>query len=654
MSISSVADQSISTDLMGEAMERLRDLFGFESLRTGQQEVLECLLAGRSSLAIFPTGAGKSLCYQLPAQVLEGVTIVVSPLIALMKDQIDFLQSRGVAAARLDSTLSKEENFQVFDDLHAGRTKLLYVSPERLGNERFLRTLERISIAMLAVDEAHCISQWGHNFRPDYLRMASLASTLQIPRVLALTATATPEVTRDIAQAFGVDEADIVQTGFYRANLNLCAAPCGDDAERRELLLKRLRSRPQQPAIVYVTLQKTAEQVADYLSSQGIEARAYHAGLKAEIRAEIQDEFMASGNMVVVATIAFGMGIDKSDIRAVYHYNLPKGLESYMQEIGRAGRDGEAAHCELFGSASDVITLENFSYGDTPTREAIQGVVDEVLGCGDEIELSLYDLSNRHDMRDLVVRTLMTYLEIEGVLKPTGAIYTQYRFQPLRPSSQILARFDGPRADFIATLFKRSKQGKTWFTINVAEVADSLGEPRTRVIAALDYLDQQGDLQLQASGVRHGYRLVNRIEDKPMLIESLIERFNTREQNDISRIQDVVQMVESPDCLTQTLLEYFGEQSEPCGHCDRCQGVAAKPLVGESPTLRADNMAEIKRVVAERHAALATARQLTRFLCGVASPASSRAKLRGHASFGCLVHLPFAEVLQACEQIYPA
>lgn len=650
MSTQSAADQLTPTDLGGEAMEKLHEVFGFDTLRTGQREVIDCLLAGRSSLAIFPTGAGKSLCYQLPALVLEGVTIVVSPLIALMKDQLDFLTSCGAAAARLDSTLSREENFKVFDDLHAGRTRLLYVSPERLGNERFLQALERIRISMLAVDEAHCISQWGHNFRPDYLRIASLASTLDIPRVLALTATATPEVTMDIAQAFSIDESDIVQTGFYRPNLNLHATPCQDDAERRALLLERLKSAKRGPGIVYVTLQKTAEQIADFLSSYGIEARAYHAGLDAQVRSEIQDAFMSSSDMIVVATIAFGMGIDKADIRAVYHYNLPKGLESYMQEIGRAGRDGEPAHCELFGSADDVITLENFSYGDTPTREAISGIVEEVLCCGDEIELSLYDLSKRHDTRDLVVRTLMTYLEIEGVVRPTGAIYSQYRFQPLRPSDQILARFDGQRAAFIAALFKRSKRGKTWFTIDIAAVADSLGEPRTRVIAALDYLDQQGDLQLQASGVRHGYRLANRVEDPSMLIESLLDRFTTREQNDLSRIHDVVELIESPNCLTQTLLNYFGEQREPCGHCGRCLGANAKPLAGVAPKLSESDRGIIRKVASERHAALATARQLARFLCGVASPATSRAKLRSHESFGRLVHIPFGEVMQACEQ----
>lgn len=650
---STLAAESVkATVLPPDAAEKLQRVFGFESLRPGQAEVIARLLTGRSSLAIFPTGSGKSLCYQLPALMFDGVTIVVSPLIALMKDQLDFLLSRGVAAARLDSTLTREENVRVFDDLHAGRTRLLYVSPERLGNERFLKLLERISIAMLAVDEAHCISQWGHNFRPDYLRIASLAAKLKIPRVLALTATATPEVAGDIAEGFAIAEDDIIHTGFYRANLHLHASPCSNDEERRSLLRQRLRERGPEPAIVYVTLQKTAEHIADFLAQQGIRARAYHAGLGSEVRAEIQDEFMAADDMVVVATIAFGMGIDKADIRGVYHYNLPKGLENYMQEVGRAGRDGGPAHCELLGSADDVITLENFTYGDTPTRGAIAGVLDEVLGAeGDEIEVSLYELSQQHDVRDLVVRTLLTYLELEGIVRPTGAIFTQYRFQPQRSSSDIVARFDRERAEFIGNVFKHAKRGKTWFSIDVAKAAAAMREPRDRLISALDYLDQIGDLVLQASGVRHGFRIAKRVDDRSELVDLLLERFATREQNDIARIHNVIDLVESPDCLTQTLLGYFGEERPPCGHCGRCSGDEPRTLAGAAIELSPADREAIRRLMAEGHAALRSARQLARFLCGVASPATGRSKLRRHESFGRLVHVPFAEVLAACEEL---
>jgi ATP-dependent DNA helicase RecQ len=309
------------------AKRLLQEVFGFPEFREGQADVVTRLLEGRSSLAIFPTGSGKSLCYQLPALILDGLTVVISPLIALMKDQIDFLVERKIPAARLDSSLDRESAARTYDDLRARRTRILYVSPERLGNERFLQLLERQSISLLAVDEAHCISEWGHNFRPDYLKIAALARQLRVGRVLALTATATPEVAADIATAFEIDADDVVQTGFYRPNLNIRVTSCAA-ADRAALLADRLRSRPVGPTIVYVTLQRTASQIAAYLSKCGFSARAYHAGLTTEERTEVQDAFMAADEMIVVATIAFGMGIDKSNIRAVYHYNLPRKLHA--------------------------------------------------------------------------------------------------------------------------------------------------------------------------------------------------------------------------------------------------------------------------------------------------------------------------------------
>ena len=247
--------------------------FGFDTFRPGQERVVDALLAGRSALAIFPTGAGKSLCYQLPALLLDGVTLVVSPLIALMKDQIDFLQRSGIAAARLDSSLDATEQREIFERLRAGSLKLLYVAPERFDNERFLGQLARARISLFAVDEAHCISEWGHNFRPDYLKLAERARELAAERVLALTATATPAVVADIRAGFGIEEADAVVTGFYRPNLD-----AADDADRRgrarrSLLVERLRERPPGPTIVYVTLQRTAERVAGLLAAAGLPAR---------------------------------------------------------------------------------------------------------------------------------------------------------------------------------------------------------------------------------------------------------------------------------------------------------------------------------------------------------------------------------------------
>ena len=455
------------------ATEVLKEVFGFDEFRPGQDQAVRQLLAGDSSVAIFPTGSGKSLCYQLPALMFDGLTVVISPLIALMKDQLDFLRSKNISAARLDSSLDRQDAVKVYDDLRNGRMQLLYVSPERLANERFLQLLSQQKIALLAVDEAHCISAWGHNFRPDYLCIAALAEQLKVERVLALTATATPEVVADIAEAFRVEPEHVVHTGFYRANLEINVSAC-EPQERERILVNKLSKRRREPAVVYVTLQRTAERLAAYLEDRGFTARAYHAGMKSEQRTEVQEAFMDSKEMIVVATIAFGMGIDKADIRGVYHFNLPKSLESYQQEIGRAGRDGKPAVCEMLACRDDLVTLENFVYGDTPTEEAVRALTRELLADGDEVEVSVYDLSGRHDVRDLVVKTLLTYLELEGVLRSTGPKYTEYKFQPLKPSQEILHQFDAERSQFLRSVFQLARKENTWLTIDVSAASERL------------------------------------------------------------------------------------------------------------------------------------------------------------------------------------
>ena len=460
-----------------DARDALRSVFGFDAFREGQERVIASLLEGRSSLAIFPTGGGKSLCYQLPALLLDGLTVVVSPLIALMKDQVDDLTRRGVAAARLDSSLDASGARRVYDDLRSGRLKILYVAPERLASERFVATLAGRPISLLAVDEAHCISEWGHNFRPEYLKLARLADRLKVGRVLALTATATPEVAASIASAFRIERRDVVNASFHRPNLELHAIACRA-GDRVGLLLDRMERRLPGPAIVYVTLQRTAEELAATLADRGFPAEAYHAGLADEVRHAVQERFMGSTGGIVVATIAFGMGIDKANIRTVVHFNLPKGPESYAQEIGRAGRDGGLARCELFACPEDLTTLENFAYGDTPTTEAVASLVDDLLDRGDEFDVATYDLSGAHDVRPLVVSTLLTYLELEGVLEATGPFYAEYKFRESRPMAEIIADFDPRRSEFLSRVFDRAVRARTWSTLDVQAAASALGEPR--------------------------------------------------------------------------------------------------------------------------------------------------------------------------------
>ncbi len=630
-----------------EPLDVLRRVFGRQDFREGQLRVIQTLLEGRSSLAIFPTGGGKSLCYQLPALLLDGLTLVVSPLIALMKDQIDALTRLGIRASRLDSSLTPSEFRQVIASLKSGETKILYVSPERLGNERTLRTLASVSIALLAIDEAHCLSEWGHNFRPDYLRLPGLARSLKVARVLALTATATPGVADDVARAFGITEEDVVRTDFHRPNLDLRVMRTSAD-ERLALLRDRIASRPRGATIVYVTLQKTAEDVAAFLASEGLPAEAYHAGLDAEVRHAIQERFMASTDAIIVATIAFGMGIDKADIRHVYHFNLPKGLESYAQEIGRAGRDGLPSTCELLACADDVVTLENFTYGDTPTPESLAALLKAIAGQEPTFDISIYELAGACDVRPLVVETALTYLELDGWIAATGPFFVEYKYRALRPQDQIVSGFDPARAEFLGQVFSQARQGRTWSTLDAQAASQALGEPRERILAALNYLADRGDLDLQAAGARKGYRRLRENLDSPALVESLAERFRDREAADLRRLRWVVEFAESPGCLTRGLLQYFGEDlSDDCGHCGRCLGEPAEPLPPPTlPSAFRQAGTWIDELRGERLPALGTPRQLARFLCGISSPAASRARLGGHRRFGALAGVPFAQVLE--------
>jgi ATP-dependent DNA helicase RecQ len=631
---------------MSELEKQLQNRFGFDSFRDGQREVVSKLLAGKSVLAVFPTGGGKSLCYQLPALLLDGLTVVISPLIALMKDQLDFLISKGVAAARLDSTLTREENQQLFNELHAGRLKLLYISPERLGNERFLNSIAKTKISLLAVDEAHCISEWGHNFRPDYLKIAQLAKELKIERTLTLTATATPAVAADVRSAFNVAAEDYVYTGFYRPNLKLSVLHVTQN-DRRQLLLTQIKKRPAGATIVYVTLQRTAEEIARFLKDNGLPATAYHAGLKSEDRTSIQDTFMASKDAIIVATIAFGMGIDKSDIRFVYHYNLPKGLESYSQEIGRAGRDGKTSLCELLVSVEDAIILENFSYGDTPEAGSVDAFTRDLFAREERFDLSEHQISDQFDLRPLVIKTLLTYLELEGYLAATGPFYSEYKFQPLKPSDEIFAGYSEERAEFLKSIFRHAKKGRLWFTLDTVEVSLAIDQPRDRVVAALGHLEEKGELLVTVSGVRQGYRRIKMPDNVKALIVSLNERFQKREENDIARIRKTLTFAEHDGCLTRHLLAYFGEQRTDCGHCSWCQGIRPTPMQ-PAPllTFTEQDEQQLQSLIEERHDALNSPRQLARFLCGITSPATTRAKLRKHALFAAYDHVPFKNVLQ--------
>jgi ATP-dependent DNA helicase RecQ len=630
-----------------DALQVLRRDFKLESFHPGQQDVISRLLAGKSAAAVFPTGGGKSLCYQLPSQLFPGTTVVISPLIALMKDQCDALAARGIAAARIDSSLSTEQFTAAMQGVRSGATKLLYVAPERFFNERFRASIGNLRISLFAVDEAHCISRWGHNFRPDYLKLGELAKQLNVERVLALTATATPAVLDDIRAAFDIDACDSIRTRFFRPNLQLQSRVVSE-SERDKALVASIKSRPSGPSIVYVSLQKTAESVAELLAASGLPARHYHAGMADEARTETQQWFLDSANGIVVATIAFGMGIDKPDIRYVYHYNPPSSLEAYAQEVGRAGRDGNDSICELMLVPEDRVVLENFTYGDTPTRQAVGRLLDLVSGQPDTFYISHYQLSAETDIRILVARTLLTYLELDGYLIGTSPRYETYKVKPLVTSKHILSHFSGEPREFLAGMLSCLTKGRTWFLLNMAVAAKRLSCQRERLVKAVEHLVEKGWIEVEVSDLVHGYKKLKPLGNNKVLADAMFQRLVDREAAEIARLDDVFDLAKAGGCLAARLSNHFGEaMQQACGRCTSCRGdgpwqIPAPKVRGVGTAAKAA-IEQLRRRFPDH---LSDPRNRARFLCGLTSPAFTRAKLSRDSNFGICERVPFRLVFE--------
>ncbi|HWT68813.1 MAG TPA: ATP-dependent DNA helicase RecQ [Pseudomonas sp.] len=630
----------------------LEQVFGYPQFRPGQEAAISAVLAGRSAAAIFPTGSGKSLCYQLPAVMLPHLTLVVSPLLALMQDQLAFLQRHGICAGSIDSAQSRDDASDVMARARSGELKILMISVERLKNERFRNFLQQVPISLLVVDEAHCISEWGHNFRPDYLKLPDYQRQFNIPQVLLLTATATPKVVDDMQTKFGIAPEDVVTTGFYRPNLNLWVEPVrGPDKRRR--LVEWMSERPGQPSIVYVTLQKTAEHIAEHLQRSGIQAEAYHAGLPHEQRETLQKRFMAGQCNCIVATIAFGMGIDKSDIRNVVHFDLPKSIENYSQEIGRAGRDGQPSDCLVLANRDSLNVLENFVYGDTPELDGIRHVLDELKASAPQgqWELLLGPLADNSNIRQLPLKTLLVQLELLGVIAPRYAYYAEYRFKYLEEPEALLARFEGERRDFVAAIIQTSARARTWATVNFETLYEQHRAERERVVRALDYFQEKGWIELESKLMTEVYSLLNSGFDSDALSEELHAHFTRHEQTEISRIHDMLDLFATDRCLGYRLAEYFGDHDAPtqCGHCSVCRGQMARlPEPPALPALVDKNFEALCGGFIHRHEQYTgyapSAERMTRFLCGISVPLFTKLKARTITGFAVLEDYPYAEV----------
>ncbi len=411
------------------ALEVLRERFGHPSFQGMQEDIVDCLLRGENALVIMPTGGGKSLCFQLPALMLPGLTLVISPLIALMKDQVDALQKRGLPATFINSSLDKKERESRMSDVVGGKYKLLYVTPERFRKKAFVKAIKEVKISFLAVDEAHCITTWGHDFRPEYGRVGIIRESLGNPLTVALTATAAPVTQKEILRSLAIEDAQVFHSGIKRPNLHISVHEVLDGNERLDRILNVIEKMPG-PGIVYMSLIRDIRVLEDELLRRGMKPFVYHGDLSSHERRQMQDRFFASRDEIVLATNAFGMGVDKADIRFIIHGQIPGSPEAYYQEIGRAGRDGKPSLCELIYFPEDILIRKQFIEWANPTHDFMRSVFDLMVSWGE----NLY----AHDLEDIASTLLLKNRRdgragmVIGLLRAAGIVEGQFERGNLR------------------------------------------------------------------------------------------------------------------------------------------------------------------------------------------------------------------------------
>jgi ATP-dependent DNA helicase RecQ len=554
--------------------------WGYSAFRPMQEDIVDSAVAGNDCLALLPTGGGKSVCFQVPAMYLDGLCLVITPLIALMKDQVQHLKKVGIPAAALFSGMHFQEQEIVYNQAVFGRLKFLYISPERLATDRFIEAVKRMKVCLIAVDESHCISQWGYDFRPPYLRIAEIRPYLPKTPVMALTATATPQVVDDIMTKLNFRSRLVFQTSYERKNLtyNVIYQP-----DKYGSMLRLLTGLVKGSAIVYVRNRKRTREIAEYLTSRGISATHYHAGLETKVRDQRQAAWMRTEYRVMVATNAFGMGIDKPDVRMVLHLDLPDSLEAYFQEAGRGGRDGLEAKAYLICNDNDVQQLKvnlDFSFPELKTirdmYQALGNFLQLPVGSGKDqsFDFDMLHFSKHYNFQAVEVYNALKLLEKEGMLMlsegmntPSRLMFTAgredlYRYQVEQPYydpfiKHLLRNYPGIFTDFVV--------------INEEEIARKTAMDHTKVIQFLNHLQKLGFLAY------------NPRKEKPQLV-FLWERVDSanitlspqhyahRKKSAEIRVQAVIDFINNKDvCRNIQLLGYFGEnQVRRCGTCDVC------------------------------------------------------------------------------------
>ncbi|MDB5352229.1 MAG: ATP-dependent helicase, RecQ family [Planctomycetota bacterium] len=642
----------------------LRERFALERFRPGQREVIEQVLAGKDVLCVMPTGGGKSLCYQLPALRLNGVTLVVSPLIALMKDQVDALSARGIRATLINSTLDLAEQNARLAEIELGEYDLVYVAPERFRSGRFVEMMNRVRPALLAVDEAHCISEWGHDFRPDYARLGAARRALGMPPCIALTATATDLVRRDIADQLDLHEPQQFVTGFDRPNLTYHARNARKDVDKFNALTAVLERNPG-PAIVYASSRKRCEEIRAFVAkSIRRDAVIYHAGLTREERTIAQDRFMGGDADVVVATNAFGMGVDKADIRSVTHFNMPGTLEAYYQEAGRAGRDGLPAECVLLYAPGDRFLQEMFIENEYPPKDAVYRIYDYLRTLdADPIELTQAEIREAVpvELNESAVGTAVRILESASALE---------RFRPRENMAIVRMNCEPDEPPFsqrvgasahvqkivalgIEGLVNR-RFGETIY-FQPDEFASRLGLDRTALTRAIKNLASEFTLDYIPPFRGNALRVLDRNKrSKDIVID--FSSLMTRKKQEYDKLERMLRYAESKSCRRAYILGYFGDHDiSQCGRCDNCGGAERpRPALSVPPIDTSAGREVIQKILSgvarakSRFGKIAVAQMLV----GSTSERMERSGLTRLSTFGILAKSGFtqkevAEILDA-------